>query len=87
MPKEGHIIRSGKELERLIKTPCVIRTDRYGRNGRVHSYKCRSSFEYAIRFKEWLSEYGQTQYKWYSTLREAQKDFPLPLCAMCRRHL
>ncbi len=44
MPIEGHTIKSGKELEHLIKTPCMIRTEQYGGNGRVHSYKCRSSF-------------------------------------------
>ena len=87
MPKEGHTIKSGKELERLVKTACVICIERYGCKGRVHSYLCRESFAYAMEYKEWLSGYGQTQYRWYSSLQEAQKDSPLPVCAKCRRHL
>ena len=87
MPKEGRAIKSGKELERLVKEKCVIRIERYGRNGRVHSHRCRGSFAYAVEYKEWLSGYGQTQYRWYSSLQEAQKDSPLPVCAKCRRHL
>ena len=87
MPKEGHAIKSGKELERLVKTECVIRIERYGCKGRIHSHLCRGSFAYAIEYKEWLSGYGQTQYRWYSGLSEAQKDSPLPVCAKYRRHL
>ena len=87
IPKEGHAIKSGKELERLVKTECVIRIERYGCEGRVHSHRCRGSFAYAMEYKEWLAGYGQTQYRWYSSLQEAQKDSPLPVCAKCRRHL
>ena len=87
MPKEGHTIKSGKDLERLVKTECVIRIERYGGRGRIHSHLCRGSFAYAVEYKEWLSGYGQTQYWWYPSLQEAQKDSPLPVCAKCRRHL
>ena len=71
MPKEGHAIKSGKELERLIQKDCVIRIERYGSKGRVHSHLCMGSFASAILLKEWLSEYGQTQYRYYSSLQEA----------------
>ena len=87
MPKEGHAIKSGKELERLVKEKCVIRIERYGCKGRVHSHLCRGSFAYAMEYKEWLSGYGQTQYRYYSSLQKAQKGSPLPVCAKCGRHL
>ena len=87
MPEEGHAIKSGKELARLVKTACVVCIERYGGKGRVHSHRCRELFAYAMEYKEWLSRYGQTQYRYYSSLQEAQKDSPLPVCAKCRRHL
>ena len=71
MPKEGHTIKSGKELEKLVKEKCVIRIERYGGKGRVHSHLCRGSFAYAMEYKEWLSGYGQTQYLYHSSLQEA----------------
>ena len=71
MPKEGHAIKSGKELERLVKTECVIRIERYDSKGRVHSHLCMGLFASAMEYKEWLSGYGQAQYRYYSSLQEA----------------
>ena len=51
MPKEGYAITSGKELEKLVKERCVIRIERYGCKGRVHSHLCRESFAYAMEYK------------------------------------
>ena len=87
MPKEGHTIKSGKELEKLVKEYCVIMIERYGGKGRVHSHLCREPFAYAMEYKGWLSGYGRTQYEWHSDLQEAQKDSPLPVCAKCGRYL
>ena len=87
MPREGHIITSGKELKRLVAKGCVIKIKRSPRTSCVHSSLCRGSFAYAIEIKEVLSIRGMAQYRWYSSLEKAQKKDPVPLCTKCRRHL
>ena len=52
IPKKGHAIKSGKEMELLVKEYCVVRIERYGCKGRVHSHLCRGSLAYAIELKE-----------------------------------